>query len=48
MFVYKCQLDYKKAKSGSFSQGKGITFKTYALNLHVGCLAQAQSKVALS
>ena len=45
MFVYKCQLDYKKAKSGSFSQGKGITFKTYALNLHVGCLAQAQSKV---
>ena len=36
MFVYKCQLDYKKGKTGSFSQDKGITFKTCIL-LPVHC-----------
>ena len=53
MFVYKCQLDNKKAKTGSFSQGKGITFKTYAL-LHcfptcwVPCSGTKQSSTVLT
>ena len=53
MFVYKCQLDNKKAKTGSFSQGKGITFKTYAL-LHcfatcwVPCSDTKQSRTVLT
>ena len=53
MFVYKCQLDYKKAKTGSFSQGKGITFKTYALlhcfpTCYVPCSGTKQSSTVLT
>ena len=53
MFVYKCQLDYEKGKTGSFSQGKGVTFKTYAL-LHcfptcwVPCSGTKQSSTVLT
>ena len=53
MFVYKYQLDNKKAKTGSFSQGKGITFKTYTL-LHcfptcwVPCSDTKQSRTVLT
>ena len=49
----KCQLDYKKGKTGSFSQDKGITFKTYIL-LHcfptcwMPCSGTKQSSTVLT